>query len=71
MSRTLKLIFASVLFAGFALTDTFSAQAKQDQTIQEPKSVPGTLLPATDKKHLLEDNFFLVTVAERDWQGQV
>lgn len=61
MSQTLKLIFASLLFAAFALTGTSSAQAKQDQVKPEDKPIAGTPLSAADKKHLLEDNFVLTT----------
>ncbi len=60
MSRTPKLIFASVLFAGFALMDTVPTQARQDQIKPEDQLASGTTLSAADKKHLLEDSFVLV-----------
>ncbi len=64
MSRTQKLICASLLFAGFALMGLSSAQAKQDHIQPKDQLSSGTPLSAVDKKHLLEDNFVLVrTVA--------
>ena len=64
MSRTPKLIFAGFLFAGFALTGTAPTQAKQDNLIHEEKLVPGTLLSAFNKKHLLNDNFVIVNIVQ-------
>lgn len=64
MSRTLKLIFASLLLAGLALMGTVSTQARQDHVKPEDLLTSGTPLSAADKKHLLEDNFVVVkTVA--------
>lgn len=54
MSRTLKPIFASLFFVGFALMGTVPAHARQEPLPS------GTPLSASDKKHLLEDNFVIV-----------
>lgn len=61
MSRTPKLIFASVLFAYSALMGTLPTQARHDQIKSEDKIDAGTPLSAADEKHLLEDNFVLTT----------
>lgn len=64
MSRTPKMIFASILFTNFALMGIASAQAKQNQVKLDDQFVVGVPLSAADKTHFLEDNFVVVkTVA--------